>query len=297
MARPPPNHEILGASVIVPHYDDLENLRACVRALRDQADPKARYEIIVADNGSPAGVAEVAERCEGGARVVLARERGAAMARNAGVAASSGGILVFTDSDCRPAADFVAEGLAALDGFDFIGGRIEVAVQDPDHLTAEEAFELVFAFQNDINVTRKGFSASANLIVPRRVFDAVGPFRNGAPEDMDWCARARAMGFRIGYAPAAVVRHPARRTWAELTRKWRRLTGEFCFMYRRRRFGVLLWVARGLLLIPSIAPHALVALRSPRLRRWRDRWGAIRVLARLRALRFVWTYKVLFGPL
>ena len=64
------------------------------------------------------------------------------------------------------------------------------------------------------------------LAVERALFDAVGGFRVGVSEDTEWCERARVAGYRIGYAPAAVVGHPARRTWDELLAKWRRLNVE-----------------------------------------------------------------------
>lgn len=284
-------------SVVVPHYDDLDNLRACLVALKDQSLPSEDYEVVVADNGSPAGEAAVRQCCEGLARVVFAPERGAAPARNAGVAASRGRVLAFTDSDCRPARDFLRQGLEALQRCDFAGGAMEVSVRDPRQVTPAEAFELVFAFRNDVNVTRKGFSVTANLFLPKEVFQAVGPFRSGAPEDMDWCARARRLGYRIGYAPGAVVVHPARHSWPELARKWRRLTGEFYILHRQRRFGLLAWLARGPLLLLSIAPHAVRAATAPQLRTWRERTGAIRVLAALRMLRFAWTYQRLLGPI
>jgi GT2 family glycosyltransferase len=284
-------------SIIVPHFNDLENLKVCLRRLADQDYPRDRFEIIVADNGSSVGVEAVAEQVGDLATVVLARERGAGPARNAGVEASQGDWLVFTDSDCRPAPDFLAEGMAALEGYDFVGGRIDVSVADPDRITPTEAFELVFAFHNDLNILHSGFSVSANLFVPRRVFQAVGGFRNGAPEDIDWCARARTQGYRIGYAPRSVVQHPARRTWGELVRKSRRLTNEFYFMFRQRPLGELQWIVRGLLLPLSVIPHSVVVLRSGALRSWRSRLDAIGVLAAIRIRRGLWAYEAMFHRL
>jgi glycosyltransferase involved in cell wall biosynthesis len=46
-------------SVIVPHYNDLENLATCVAQLRRQAWPRERCEIVVADNNSAGGVEAV----------------------------------------------------------------------------------------------------------------------------------------------------------------------------------------------------------------------------------------------
>ena len=206
-------------SVVVPHYHDLEGLHRCLKALEDQTFPRDRFEIIVADNGSPEGETAVAEVIAGRARLVTVAERGAGPARNGGVGRARGAVLAFTDSDCIPAPGWLSAGVAALERHDFVGGRMAVLVSDARRPTPTEAFELVFAFDNETYVTRKGFTVSANLFCSRDVFDRVGGFRNGVAEDLDWCLRARAAGFSLGYAAEAVVGHPARRNWPELRRK------------------------------------------------------------------------------
>ena len=114
-------------------------------------------------------------------RVVEVTERGAGPARNAGVRASRGEVLAFIDSDCRPDRRWLEEGLAGLRFSDFVGGRVDVLVEDPRRMTAVEAFESVFAFQNERYVKRRGFTVTASMFVSRSAFDAVGPFENGVP--------------------------------------------------------------------------------------------------------------------
>ena len=46
-------------SVVIPHYNDLDNLAACLAALRRQNWPKDLFEIVVADNNSKGGTAAV----------------------------------------------------------------------------------------------------------------------------------------------------------------------------------------------------------------------------------------------
>jgi glycosyltransferase involved in cell wall biosynthesis len=76
-------------SVIVPHYNDLARLDQCLAALLDQRTA-GRFEIIVADNASPCGLAEVERVIAGRARLGCCAEKGAGPARNAGVAAANG---------------------------------------------------------------------------------------------------------------------------------------------------------------------------------------------------------------
>src|SRR3546814_15933384 len=89
----------------------------------------------------------------------------------------------------------------------------DVCSSDLGPLTSAEAFEKVFAFDNEDYVRSKGFSVTANLFCRRADFEIVGPFRTELSEDKEWCHRAIAKGFSIGYAAAAVVAHTPRRNW------------------------------------------------------------------------------------
>src|SRR4051812_2739861 len=221
-------------SVVIPHYQDLAGLELCLAALDRQTYPRGDFEIVVADNASPVGLPAVEAVVRGRARVVTCTEKGAGPNRNAGVAASKGEILAFIDSDCQAEPGWLAAGVAGLAGYDFIGGKVKVLVEDPARLTAAEAFEAVFAFDFETYITKKGFTGAGNMFCPRAVFDEVGGFRVGMSEDLEWSHRARAKGFRLGYAPDAVVGHPARRTWTELRNKWRRVNAETWGLYAGR---------------------------------------------------------------
>jgi len=283
-ARPP---RIDLVSVIVPHLNDYDNLDACLTLLRAQSFPSDRTEIIVADNGSSRGPDAVRRIVGTRGRFVEVAERGAGPARNAGVRASRGEALAFIDSDCRPHPRWLEEGLAELQSADFVGGRVDVLVEDPRRMTAAEAFESVFAFRNDHYVKDRNFTVTASMFVWRSVFDAVGGFDNGVPEDLDWCRRARRQGYRIGFAPNSIVGHPARRTMTELKRKWRRLTLEWCEGARRDRRGPAFMLMHAWAVLLSIGPHALAAITSNRLSGTRNRSLAIGALAWIRAYRFL----------
>lgn len=281
-------------SVVVPHYGDPAPLDRCLAALVAQSWPHADYEIVVADNNSPQGEEAIAAVVAGRARLVIATERGAGPARNAGVAASQGAILAFTDSDCIPEADWLAEGVKALDAHDFVGGRMVVTLDSEGPKSGAEAFEQVFAFDNEDYVRRKGFTVTANLFCPRALFDKVGGFRVGVSEDLEWCLRARDAGYRIGYAPGAVVGHPARRDWPALIGKWRRINAETYKLSSGTARGRLAWLVRAWLMPVSIVAHAPRIFASDRLTNGRERMAALCTLARLRLWRFADAHRLLF---
>jgi GT2 family glycosyltransferase len=282
-------------SVIMPHYEDLGGLRKCLAALDAQTYPREDFEIVVGDNASPSGPEKVAEAIAGRARLVTVTERGAGPARNGAVAASSGEILAFTDSDCVPEPQWLAAGLKALEHHDFVGGRVEVLVDDPARPSAAEAFERVFAFNFEDYILRKGFTGSGNMFVPRALFDRVGGFRTGVSEDAEWSFRARAMGLRLGYARDAVVGHPARRSWSELRAKGLRINSETYQLMLGQPNGRARWLARSLAMPLSAVAHTPRVLRSPKLPNAAARLGALAMLYRLRLWRLLDGHALFFG--
>jgi glycosyltransferase involved in cell wall biosynthesis len=251
-------------SVVVPHYNDLDNLRRCLAALRAQTWPADRFEIIVADNNSAGGTAAV-RALDPAVTAVPAPIQGAGPARNAGVAQARGEVLAFIDSDCFAEPGWLEAGVAALRRFDYVGGQVVTAIGAPEGVTPSEAYEAVFAFDFRKYIEKDKFSGSGNLFVPRAVFDQVGGFRSGVSEDVEWCRRANALGYRLGYAERAIVRHPARCRWPELKRKWDRVIPERIRLMQEGRFWRLRVLAHAAVVVVSPAFHWVRVVASPRL--------------------------------
>jgi GT2 family glycosyltransferase len=214
-------------SVIVPHRNDWDRLDACVRGLLQQEAGDFRWELIVVDNASDDADAARRFHARHGSRVrfVTQPRLGAAHARNLGVEQAGGDILVFIDSDCLPARDWLRELVTCARQNGYCGGSVELCFAGRK-LSSVELFEKVFAFRQKIYVTQKKFSVTANLAVRRGIFLDVGPFRPGLAEDLDWGRRAARRGYEIVYCASAQVRHPARVSYGDLRRKWRRLCAE-----------------------------------------------------------------------
>ena len=273
------------AAVIIPHYNDVARLGRCLAALVPQR--WAGVEVVVVDNASTDSLDPIRRACPQ-ARIVIEPQKGAAHARNRGVVETTAPLLFFLDCDCVPAPDWLAVAMQAVTRADLVGGRVDVFDETPPPRTGAQAFEAVCAFDNRGYVTRKGFSVSANLLMRREVFRAVGPFVHGLSEDLDWCRRATAKGYRLAYADDLVVGHPSRGDWAALRRKWRRVNDETFALLPPGVGSRLRWGARAALMPFSILAHAPRVLTSPALRGAGERGPALATLARLRLVRAGW---------
>jgi GT2 family glycosyltransferase len=284
--------------VIIPHLDDQVRLATCLEHLQRQTYPAEFTRITVVDNGSQRPIDEVVARFPS-VRAGFEAERGCGSARNAGVALTSGDIIAFTDSDCRPDPGWIMAGVRRLTGdeADIIGGDIKVFAADESDPTDVELFDKVFGFEAQRYIRYKRFAAGANIMVSRKVFHAIGPFRNGElPEDLEWGRRAVALGYRLGFAPDAVINHPARRSWEEIRRKVDRTTYHARNYLREQGWFQVKWVAyTAAMAMPPLYKCWLVAT-SPELIGAKQRLRAIRALFRIRYYRVATMMGCLLDP-
>lgn len=84
-------------SVIVPTYNEGENILQCVTSLLEQKYPE--FEIIVVDDGSTDKTQELLSKMSKRITVLCAAHKGAGEARNLGAKHATGDILVFVDAD------------------------------------------------------------------------------------------------------------------------------------------------------------------------------------------------------
>lgn len=209
--------------MIVPVRDDRRGVETLLAALAEQTLAVECFEVIVVDDGSADGSAEVARRA--GARVLRTPGGGGSYAaRNLGLAAAAGEVLAFTDADCRPAPDWLERGLAAFaqDSEAIVAGEIQVVLGERPSTAAiiDAARHL-----NQERAVRDGLCATANLFVPRRAFERVGIFNDRliSGGDGEFGSRATRAGFTLRHAPEVVVRHPPRSAPVALARKAYRL--------------------------------------------------------------------------
>jgi glycosyltransferase involved in cell wall biosynthesis len=212
-------------SVIVPARDAAGALGACLDALAAQQDAPA-FEVIVVDDASRDGTAAVAGGHAAVSAVLRGPGRGSYAARNVGVSSTTAPVVAFTDADCVPDARWLAEGTATLGaGADLAGGAVRPLARDRERPNSWERYDAAVYLDQEHLVEADGFAATANLFVRRPVFDAVGLFdeRLRSSGDYEFGRRATGAGFRLVFAPAAIVGHASRASLASTWRLHRRL--------------------------------------------------------------------------
>lgn len=213
-------------SVVIPVHGDRGALAQTLAHLAAQ-HTSATMEVLVVDNGDNDGIETTTRHF--GAHLVHEPTRGSYAARNAGIRASRGAVLAFTDADCRPRSDWVQRGLEALDrggAGSFVGGRVDLLqTSGGRRLSAAEIWQFGHDLRQDLYTRSPGWAVTANLFVRRADLERAGPFHAGLHSggDREWGERAVRAGLRCCYADDAVVDHPTRATMAALLTKVRRV--------------------------------------------------------------------------
>jgi GT2 family glycosyltransferase len=208
----------LALSVIVPARNGAASLPALLQSLKSQTLSSGRFEVIVVDNDSSDGTADLA--AAHGARVVHEPVANRSRARNRGVAAARTPLYAFTDADCVARPEWLEELLRCAPSTPLMAGEVELRVSDRPN--AIERFERLWRFGQGSWV-EQGWAATANLRVHAEAFEAVGGFDPSwrhIGEDVDFCFRARAAGYALGYCPGAIVEHEGESELRPLLRRF-----------------------------------------------------------------------------
>lgn len=218
-------------TVIIPVLESPEGVRLTLEALLRQSYAPHRYEVLVTDNGSrddtPDVVNAFAEAQPGRVRLLTELDRRSSYAaRNVGVEEARGTILAFTDADCVPSPDWIANGVRTLEetGAAYAAGHVRMTFQGTEP-NLWEYYDAVGKMNQRRYMERYGFGATANLFVRRDRMAEHGRFRGDLVSGGDYeFGRRLARAGEIGvYAPDAVVEHPARATARAILKKQRRI--------------------------------------------------------------------------
>lgn len=195
--------EQLRASVIIPTYNRQAVLAKTLTALYSQTVPAELYEIVIVDDGSTDGTADMVAsfRSRRGPRLIYhwQENKGRSAARNKAVCLASNELLIFVDSDLIPCSRFVAAHLRAHQGQPKLIGHGPVIHCNSLEHPEETPFKVT-----DIS---RAFFATGNASVRREHILTAGGFDEDFVEygweDLELGQRLRAIGLRATSIPEA----------------------------------------------------------------------------------------------
>lgn len=203
-------------SVVVPVYNMSRAVCETVRHVIAQTHRP--HEIIIVDDGSTDGTAAALSAEFSGSEMVVVLSQtnsGPASARNHGIRVATGDYVAFTDGDCLPEREWLAE---LLKGFDTgevagVGGTVRRA---DDNLVSEyvDSYGIFNPSVSDEGLVECLVTANAcfrkDVLVGAGLFDE--RFTRPGGEDSELSVRVRSMGHVLRYAPRALVLHHHRRS-------------------------------------------------------------------------------------
>lgn len=204
-------------SVVVPSHERPLRLRWLLNALAEQTLEPAAFEVIVAhDSRGPATDSLLATHPLAAAGILRALafapgSAGPAQKRNAAWRTARAAHVLFTDDDCRPPREWLAQALAA------VRAHPAAIVQGPTAIDPDELVVKLHAPHARTQVVELAgdqpsiWAQTCNIAYPRAVLEACGGFDEALPvaagEDTDLAWRAREAGTPMRAAPAMLTYH------------------------------------------------------------------------------------------
>jgi glycosyltransferase involved in cell wall biosynthesis len=212
--------------IIIAARNEERYIDFCLASLKEQDYPKELLQIYLVDNGSTDRTVSIAERY--GINVLIEPKRGAAAARNAGLAQSSSELVGFVDAHCildkgwvrLLANQFQVNELGGCQGSidnRSINARIQKYLNDSRVLSNERVLEDTVSGKRNIYP----WLLSGNCMYRRDAIYEAGLFneRLQACEDVDLAWRVVLLGYQLSYVPQAHLTHYNCESWLGFFRK------------------------------------------------------------------------------
>ena len=253
-------------SIIIVNWKSADFLRKCLKSIFANASGLS-FEILVVDNASFDGSAELVEREFPGVRFLQSTENlGFAGANNLGVRHSRGRALLFLNPDTEILVSalqtlcfFLDSNLdAGLVGAKLLNSDLTVQVTcikafpsilnqtiDSQHLKTTFPTWPIWGmkplFVPDLEFSEVEVVSGACMLVRRDLFEEVGGFSTDYfmySEDVDLCHKVKQAAWRVYYAATAtIIHHGGKSAASQAKQNFETILlrqSQFCFMRKRR---------------------------------------------------------------
>ncbi|MGA9588182.1 MAG: glycosyltransferase [Terracidiphilus sp.] len=209
-------------SVIIPTYNRRHILERTLPGVLTQDFPSQDYEVIVVMDGSTDGTSEMLRDLKPTCclRVLESQHRGAGAARNVGIRAAAGELVLFLDDDLITTPDLLRQHCASHSGVDpcAVQGRMYIAPDSSQTIIRNVIERIGDSYYRNISPSinlrfPEGMSSVyvlsylVNGSVPRDALIRCGGFDEKflAAEELDLGLRLWKMGLSFRYQPSAIV--------------------------------------------------------------------------------------------
>ncbi len=238
--------------------------------------------------------------------------------RNLGIKRARGELVGFTDDDCIAKSDWIKQIVPNFSDFSVAGVQGKTVIPSMDRSKN--------GYCRALHLTKTGYQ-TCNIFYRKKILEEVGGFDErfveSAREDSDLAFTALKRGYRIGYAPTAIIKHPVNddESWDLIKSAKRALSDPLLYkkhpdLYRQNigtvfsgsykliyglALGTLIMTAAGnymaatLFLLSYLAVLVLSALRQLKGKRTRGQLG--KLLASLFIAPYILLYSVFAGNL
>lgn len=177
--------------------------------LHHQSAPRTQYEIVIVDDGSRDNTREVVEQYD--VTLVSQTNQGPAAARNLGVSQASGEIVLFTDADCAPTVNWIEEMVRPFENPEIVG--VKGAYQTRQRELVARFVQIEYEHKYDkmrkdqyidfVDTYSAGYRKT--VFEDHGGFDPIFPMAAG--EDIEFSHRLAERGYKMVFAPQAIVYH------------------------------------------------------------------------------------------
>lgn len=217
-------------SIIIPLYNSEIFLLKLFESIIQQTIESEKFEILFVDNNSNDNSKVLINKFKSENDLNIHylfydKIQSSYAARNYGISKAKGDYLAFTDADCILCEKWLYEIISFYKEPEnkniIVSGSVNLFLNNKRNIW--ENYDKEVNMRNDIKI-HSNSAATANLIVPKDVFNLVGAFKNlTSGGDIEWTKNASSQGFTIRYVSYIEVKHPCRDNWNDTKKKIIRL--------------------------------------------------------------------------
>jgi len=211
-------------SVIIPSYNSEKTIGDCIKALQSQsiknyevvdkegstAYISQKFEIIVVDDGAIDKTADIVKSFTN-VKFFKRQHKGPASARNFGAKMARGEILLFTDSDCEPDSNWIAEMAEPFKDKSIVGVSGTYRTRQTEIIARFAQYEIEERHAKMAKMKSIDFIGTFSAGYRKDIFEKFGgfdeSFSTSAGEDPELSFRMAEAGNKMVFAPKAFVYH------------------------------------------------------------------------------------------